>query len=45
MRGLGTDHVMSGPMIGLEKNASYGMTHATHTQRHKDGHRDSKVGR
>ena len=35
MRGLGTDHVTSGPMRGLEKIAREGDTHI-HTDRHTD---------
>ena len=39
MRGLGTDHVISGPMRGLKKTASNGADKQTH--RHTDGHGDS----
>ena len=35
MRGLGNDHVISGPTRGLTKNASDG------ANRHTDGHGDS----
>ena len=39
MRGLGTDHVISGPIRGQKKNACDGMTtHDTQT----DGYCDSK---
>ena len=38
MRGLGTDHVISGPMRGLKKNR---VRWRKHTDRHTDGHGDS----
>ena len=39
MRGLGTDHVISGPMRGLKKTASDGANKQTNRQ--TSGHRDS----
>ena len=36
MKGLGTDHVISGPMRGLEKTASDGAD--KHTNRQTHGH-------
>ena len=42
MRGMGSDHVISGPMRGLEKNSIQWRTH-TNTHTHTDGHRDSKT--
>ena len=39
MRGLGTDHLISGPTRGLKKTASDGAH--THTDRHTDKHGDS----
>ena len=38
MRGLGTDHVISGPMRGLENNC---IQWRTKTVRHTDGHGNS----
>ena len=41
MRGLRSDHGISGPMRGLQKTASY-CAHR-HTDRHTGGHCDSKT--
>ena len=41
MKGLGTDHVISGPMWGLNKTASDGAH--THTNTHTDGHGNFKT--
>ena len=40
MRGLGTDHVIPGPMRGLEKNC---IRWHKRTDRQTDRHRDSKT--
>ena len=39
MKGLGTDHVISGPMRGLKKTVSDGANKQTNRQ--TDGHRNS----